>query len=239
MVFDADGRTQRQLEELRRLTSILWDSVSDCHFGAPRGQDDDHIQSFLPNHGGGGLPAPVGQPPSSVLIIESIGNNETDATPSAAYFTDSAHAAPDTATDGLYTLSDSNIDNRVNLPLDSHLAKEAWGIFSVAWESRSDSTNTRPLIAHPMHQVDGEDLSCELKVSASMDNARIVVVRDVTERYRRFEAERRNMESLARQQDAQAINRFTRHEVKNGLLVGIELCDSLMNSMRTLITVYS
>jgi hypothetical protein len=42
-----------------------------------------------------------------------------------------------------------------------------------------------------MHQVDGEDLSCELKVSASMDNARIVVVRDVTERYRRFEAERR------------------------------------------------
>jgi hypothetical protein len=30
-------------------------------------------------------------------------NNETDATPSAAYFTDSAHAARDT-TDGLYTL---------------------------------------------------------------------------------------------------------------------------------------
>jgi hypothetical protein len=61
-----------------------------------------------------------------------------------------------------------------------------------------------------MHQVDGEDLSCELKVSASMDNARIVVVRDVTERYRRFEAERRNTESLARQQDAQAINRAQR-----------------------------
>jgi phage terminase small subunit len=54
-----------------------------------------------------------------------------------------------------------------------------------------------------------------------------VVVRDVTERYRRFEAERRSAESLARQQDAQAINRFTRHEVKNGLLAGIELCDSL------------
>jgi hypothetical protein len=35
---------------------------------------------------------------------------------------------------------------------------------------------------------------------------------------------------LARQQDAQAINRFTRHEVKNGLLAGIELCDSLQNS---------
>jgi signal transduction histidine kinase len=234
IVFDADGRTQRQLEELRRLTSILWDSVSDVIVISVR-HADKTTTMFNPSFQtmvGGGLPAPVGQLSTSVLIIESIGNNETGATPSAAYFTDSAHMLHrDTATDGLYTLSDSNIDNRVNLPLDSHLAEEAWGIFSVAWESRSDSTNTRPLIAHPMHHVDGEDLSCELKVSARMDNARIVVVRDVTERYRRFEAERRaHEESLARQQDAQAINRFTRHEVKNGLLVGIELCDSLKNS---------
>jgi hypothetical protein len=72
-----------------------------------------------------------------------------------------------------------------------------------------------------MHQVDGEDLSCELKVSASMDNARIVVVRDVTERYRRF-SRTSEYRVLGSQQDAQAINRFTRHEVKNGLLVGIE-----------------
>jgi signal transduction histidine kinase len=234
IVFDADGRTQRQLEELRRLTSILWDSVSDVIVISVRHADktttmfNPSFQTML----GGGLPVAEGQPSSSVLIIESIGNNERGATRSAAYFTDNAHMLHrDTASDGLYTLSNSKVDNRINLPLDSHLAEEAWGIFSVAWESRSDSTNARPLIVHPIHQVDGEDLSCELKVSASMDNARIVVVRDVTERYRRFEAERRaHEESLARQQDAQAINRFTRHEVKNGLLVGIELCDSLKNS---------
>jgi hypothetical protein len=36
MVFDADGRNQ-QLEELRRLTTILWDSVSDdCHWYADK-----------------------------------------------------------------------------------------------------------------------------------------------------------------------------------------------------------
>jgi hypothetical protein len=75
-----------------------------------------------------------------------------------------------------------------------------------------------------MHQVDGEDLSCELKVSASMDNARIVVVRDVTERYRRFD---RTSEYGVLAPAAGCPSDFTRHEVKNGLLVGIELCDSL------------
>jgi signal transduction histidine kinase len=231
MVFDADGRTQRELEELRRLTSILWDSVSDVIVISVR-HENKTTTMFNPSFQtmiGGGLPVPVGQLSTSVLIIESTGNTNTSATPSAAYFTDSARMLlRDTATDGMYTLSHSNIDKRVSLPLDSHLAKEAWGIYSVAWQSRSDSTNTLPLIVHRMNHIEGEDLSCELKVSASMDNARIVVVRDVTERYRRFEAERRaHMESLARQQDAQAVNRFTRHEVKNGLLAGIELCDGL------------
>jgi hypothetical protein len=162
MVFDADGRTQRR--ELRRLTSILWDSVSDVIVISVRHADRRRPCSILPSKPWWWRsPAPVGQPPSSVLIIESIGNNETDATPSAAYFTDSVACCTGTPPPmACIRISDSNIDNRVNLPLDSHLAKEAWGIFSVAWESRSDSTNTS---AHcpPMHQVDGEDLSCELK----------------------------------------------------------------------------
>jgi signal transduction histidine kinase len=236
MVFDADGRAQRQLEELRRLTSILWDSVSDVIVISVRHGDRTRTMfnpSFQTMVGGSHLSpsAPVGQLSTCVLILESIDNNgNKSATPSAAYFTDR-----DNATAGLYTpMSDLNVYNRVSLPLDGHLVEEAWGIFLVAWDSSQDSSssNTRPLIVYPMRQVDGEDLSCELKVSASMDNARIVVVRDVTERFRRFEAERRNAESLARQQDAQAINRFTRHEVKNGLLVGIELCDSLNNGIR-------
>jgi hypothetical protein len=233
MVFDADGRNQRQLEELRRLTTILWDSVTDVIVISVR-HADKTTTMFNPSFQtmvNGGLPPPVGQQSTSVLIVESIGNYKTNASPSAAYFTDSAHMLHrDTATTGLFTLPDSNIDNRVSLPLEGHLVEEAWGIFSAAWDAKSDSTNTRSLIVHRMRQVDGEELSCELKVTASMDNARVVVVRDVTERYHRLEADRRNAETLARQQYAQAINRFTRHEVKNGLLAGIELCDSLQNS---------
>eukprot|EP00525_Craspedostauros_australis_P007240 CAMPEP_0198119190 /NCGR_PEP_ID=MMETSP1442-20131203/24573_1 /TAXON_ID= /ORGANISM="Craspedostauros australis, Strain CCMP3328" /LENGTH=555 /DNA_ID=CAMNT_0043777605 /DNA_START=84 /DNA_END=1751 /DNA_ORIENTATION=+ len=53
-----------------------------------------------------------------------------------------------------------------------------------------------------------------------------------THRYLLGEAEQRAvMESQARQKDAQAVNRFTRHEVKNGLLAGIELCDCLKSSL--------
>ena len=55
----------------------------------------------------------------------------------------------------------------------------------------------------------------------------MIVVRDISERFRRFEAEKKVIsETTARLKDA-AANRFTRHEVKNGLLAAIGLCDSL------------
>ena len=68
---------------------------------------------------------------------------------------------------------------------------------------------------------------CEAKVTRLENDAILVVVRDISERFRRFEAEKRVvMEKTARTKDAEA-NRFTRHEVKNGLLAAIGLCDSL------------
>jgi hypothetical protein len=236
MVYDEDGRPRRQLEELRGLTTILWDSVSDAVVISVR-YADKTTTMFNPTFQtmvGGGLPSSVAQRSTLVLILESASNCEEITGPSAAYYADSAYKympQRDAATAGLSSPTDLNIDNLPTLALDSHLVKEAWGIFSAAWDSMSDSTNTRQLSVHPMRRADGEDLSCELKVSTNSENSRIVVVRDVTERYRRFEAERRaHVESLARQQDARAINRFTRHEVKNGLLAGIELCDSLKSA---------
>eukprot|EP00584_Thalassiosira_punctigera_P004857 CAMPEP_0172528142 /NCGR_PEP_ID=MMETSP1067-20121228/2623_1 /TAXON_ID=265564 ORGANISM="Thalassiosira punctigera, Strain Tpunct2005C2" /NCGR_SAMPLE_ID=MMETSP1067 /ASSEMBLY_ACC=CAM_ASM_000444 /LENGTH=1326 /DNA_ID=CAMNT_0013312005 /DNA_START=164 /DNA_END=4144 /DNA_ORIENTATION=- len=64
----------------------------------------------------------------------------------------------------------------------------------------------------------------EAKATRLEENAVVIVVRNVSERYRRFEAEKRFVfETTARQKDAEA-NRFTRHEVKNGLLAAIEIC---------------
>ena len=53
----------------------------------------------------------------------------------------------------------------------------------------------------------------------------VAVVRDMTERYKRFEAERRAT------RDMHTANRFTRHEVKNGLLSGIELTNTLRQAI--------
>ena len=122
-----------------------------------------------------------------------------------------------------------------------------------------------PLMVHPFKRVTGEDCQVEIKISphgllnelsngsdltiqrkrrtsyrniAKNDDhsaALIAVIRDVTERYRRFEAEKRaHSETMQRQRDAQAVNRFTRHEVKNGLLAGIELCDSMRSSFEAI-----
>jgi len=71
----------------------------------------------------------------------------------------------------------------------------------------------------------------EVKVTRIEKNAVVVVVRNVSERYRRFEAEKRFVfETTARQKDAEA-NRFTRHEVKNGLLSAIEICGNIREEM--------
>lgn len=82
------------------------------------------------------------------------------------------------------------------------------------------------------HDVDSREGSgartkFEVKVTRLDEHAIVVVVRDVSERYRRFEAEKRFViETTARQKDAEA-NRFTRHEVKNGILAAIEICSNI------------
>jgi signal transduction histidine kinase len=70
-------------------------------------------------------------------------------------------------------------------------------------------------------------IRCEANISIMEDNVMVIVVRDISERFRRFEVEKNVIsETTARRKDA-AANRFTRHEVKNGLLAAIGLCDSL------------
>lgn len=75
-------------------------------------------------------------------------------------------------------------------------------------------------------------IQCEAKVTRLEESALFVVVRDISERFRRFEAEKKAVEeSTARRKDSEA-NRFTRHEVKNGLLAALGLSDSLAETMK-------
>ena len=83
---------------------------------------------------------------------------------------------------------------------------------------------------HDLVRLDGDTplpIRCEANISIMEADVLVIVVRDISERFRRFEAEKQVIsETTARRKDA-AANRFTRHEVKNGLLAAIGLCDSL------------
>ncbi len=104
-----------------------------------------------------------------------------------------------------------------------------------AWNTNKDvnvimhelmRTNDAPHDNGYQHQ-DMVNIRFEAKLTKMGDNSMLIVARDISERLRRFEAEKKVIsETTARRKDA-AANRFTRHEVKNGLLAAIGLCDSL------------
>ncbi|KAL3796954.1 hypothetical protein HJC23_000707 [Cyclotella cryptica] len=103
-------------------------------------------------------------------------------------------------------------------------------MLSRAWHTESENS----VFEHDVVSPDGKEESqtyFEVKVSKSDENSIVVVIRDISERYRRFEAEKRYVyETTARQKDAEA-NRFTKHEIKNGLLGAIELCGIVRERM--------
>lgn len=99
-----------------------------------------------------------------------------------------------------------------------------------AWQSRN-GTN---MLLHDLDRVRDnvkETIRCEANITKLEENALVIVVRNISERFHRFEAEKKAVsETTARMKDA-AANRFTRHEVKNGLLAAIGICDSLKESV--------
>lgn len=90
------------------------------------------------------------------------------------------------------------------------------------------------VLSHEIH-LDEKESSSILHVEANVtfinELTFVMIARDVTERMKRFEAEKKIVEEhIARKKDDE-INRFIRHEVKNGLLAAIGLCDDLRENI--------
>ena len=78
---------------------------------------------------------------------------------------------------------------------------------------------------------DGTIMSFKGKLTRLKCDALILVLQDISTRKRRLEAENQVLsEKTARMKDEEA-NRFTSHEVKNGLLASIALCDCLKEAI--------
>uniref|UniRef100_A0A7S1FW96 Uncharacterized protein n=1 Tax=Corethron hystrix TaxID=216773 RepID=A0A7S1FW96_9STRA len=95
--------------------------------------------------------------------------------------------------------------------------------------------NAKPgLILYDILHEDGTIIKCEAQASRLNNVLLAVIIRDITERQRRFDAEKLAVsEATARLKDAE-VNRFTRHEVKNGLLAAIGICDGLQEAISSL-----
>jgi hypothetical protein len=101
----------------------------------------------------------------------------------------------------------------------AHLVKDAWEVENgslLMHDFVTSGSGSGSGLAH-----------CEVTVNKMESSIMVIVIRDITERAKRFEAEKElAIQSTEREKDSQT-NRFTRHEVKNGLLSAIGQCDTL------------
>lgn len=240
-IFQSEGLAQRQLAELRRLMSALWGSSSDLIVLSIK-----HELKCLALFSPGFNTLLTGQQDRTnqagkhkALVLEYERSNGIQSFEDflqqdikagndlgiirQAYLIDSMDL-------DFGTIQEASIDEQVDpasfqVEIAEKLIHEAWGFLN-------DPPKDSALLPSDFVREDGSKCNCEMKVLPHAENGMIAVVRDVSERFRRFEAERKaEAEALKRQKESQSQTRFVRHEVKNGLLVGIELIDNLRNAL--------
>ncbi len=100
-----------------------------------------------------------------------------------------------------------------------------------AWHANKETNMVLHDLVRKKDDDQNETIRCEANINRIDENAIVVVVRNVSERYHRFEAEKKVVQETTARIKDEAANRFTRHEVKNGLLAAIGLSDSLKESV--------
>ncbi|KAG7336807.1 hypothetical protein IV203_020515 [Nitzschia inconspicua] len=227
----------RQLTELRNLMTILWDTSSDVIVVSVK-DDSGNIVSILSpavfDLMDVTLPSSLQDRYAAALMIEMQLKPSDDNTNGrgtgewggikSAQFVDTSEAP--------YSRWAAHIILEEVDP-SSFVATTASSFVTAAWEksidanSSSSTSSTWYLKPHSFVTEKDEDRKTEIKVSNYGSGAIVGVIRDVTERFRWYEAERRAHAEVIRRQQRRPI-------VKNGLLAGIELCDSLRNEIEAI-----
>ena len=236
--FDEAKRANRRLAELRNTMSVVWENSSDTIAISVRKASGKVTTMISPSFF---QPALIARQEENIdnisAVLLEIGNINT--TNRRDTITDCTKVQPrDFDGFGMRIIPKSDFadidlhsarrtDQFEPLNRNDHMAPRA--ISFVDMLSRAWRTNMNEVVFEhdAILQAGGSRTKFEVKVTRLEESALVIVVRDVSERYRRFEAEKRFVfETTARQKDAEA-NRFTRHEVKNGLLAAIEICGNV------------
>jgi hypothetical protein len=218
-VFDGDARAMRQLTELRGLMTILWDTSSDVIVVSIKDDNGKLVSIISPallDLLQVELPVTVQGRHSTALMIEAVpklkhklGDNPQEGEEwgqiTKAQYVDTSEAP---YRGWVHHTILEQVDR------NSFVATAAASFAAAAWARRFVSSRIQGklpcdwhLRPHSFVTKKGDDRKTEIKVSHNGTNAIIGVIRDVTERFRWYEAERRaHAEVIRRQQDAQSVS---------------------------------
>ena len=232
-IFDESKRANRRLAELRNMMGVVWENSSDtiaisvrkisgnitsmvspsffrAELSAAERESIQDISAVVLEHSHAVMNSKRGQTKGiqfSDVGIEVIRRQDFNSVDFHFYGDNVAHEYSD----------HENKDM-------THLIRAFTEILVLAWQDDSEEV----VFEYDTPADKGKKKTrYEVMLTRLDGNAKVLVVRNVSERFQRFEAEKRFVfETTARQRDAEA-NRFTRHEVKNGILAAIEICSNI------------
>lgn len=242
IVFDDASRTVRRLEELRAFMSAVWDHSSDILIWGSR---RDNVIN--------GIVSPSFFAAENAFGVVEDGSFSSHGTKSGKvqYSTVLLEVHPTTGEYRSLTVNLKHITRDDAVAVLSHAAQKKCQRIDVDAQNGGEKNLSviADLLCHAYKMDDKRETTAirELYSSASVDNvchceakstkldsaSCLIVLRDISERYQLFETEKRLIEErTARRKDSEA-NRFTRHEVKNGILAAIGLVESMRDSKST------
>ena len=230
-LFDSAALSERRLDELRELMSVVWTASSDAlavSVRHPVGREGKiRVETSVSPMAEGMLWSPgagedAAKPPSASGCSSELQVMRFDyeSESCAGDFVPMTNIwAKGAATyDGDGPRCTGSADNSGF----TELIRRAWLI-----QPTETLLNESSILIHELAKTDGSIIECESTVTRLGPNRLVVVVRDITERVARHKVEKElAVQSVARECDISA-NRFTRHEVKNGLLSGIGIVDAI------------
>lgn len=229
-VFDEKARVVRRLEELRSFMSAVWDSSSDVIVFC--GQKNDRVSArvspaFLKMIGVSSTRLAFLDRGDVSLVLE-VDLKQNEYSVFAFDLSRPVNRGDVESIRGSFAKNRRRLNDVEGLEASEKNVALMAQLVSKACSAGGDEDIS---IMTEFVKVDGNGeeavTPCEAKVAKIDGGSSVLVLRDITDRIQRFEAEKKLVEEITtRQKDAET-NKFSRHEIKNGILSAIALLDHI------------
>jgi len=233
LIFDEGLRSIRRLEEMRDMMTCVWESSSDAIALCVRGKET--INAVV----------------SPTFLRLGTENVESDSMKLALLFEITLQPNSQTkpkhriATMAMAKLGKSKkhspsppnlLSEFIHDDLDSSDQRNIASMAKLL--AKSWHFNSRESLV--MHDLYGETstgelrtIQCEAKITKLANDAVVVVLRDISERFHRFETEKQLIVAVTERKKDSEASRFARDEVKDSLEAAIGMVDSIKNTMES------